>query len=70
MIILSENMSSDRERLRFKREEHRRLANRSERGIHIVVDGASHISFVIDPGHAAVVVTAINEVLAAVRSSS
>jgi pimeloyl-ACP methyl ester carboxylesterase len=67
MIVLSENAGPDRDRLRFKREEHRRLANRSTRGIHIVVDGASHISFVTDPGHAEVVVTAINEVLTVSR---
>lgn len=68
MIVLSENVSSDRDKLRVKREEHRRLADRSQRGVHIVVDGASHISFVTDPRHAAVVVTAINEVLAASSS--
>jgi pimeloyl-ACP methyl ester carboxylesterase len=64
LIVLSENASPNRDRLRFKREEHRRLANRSTRGIHIVVDGASHISFVTDPAHAEVIVTAITEVLA------
>ena len=37
---------------------------------HIVVDGASHMSFLIDPGHAEVVLTAINEVLTVIDASA
>lgn len=70
VIVLSENAGKDRVRLRSKREEHRRLADRSQRGAHIVVDGASPLSFLTDPGHAMVVVTAINEVLNASRPGS
>jgi pimeloyl-ACP methyl ester carboxylesterase len=70
MIVLSENATRDRDRLRLKREAHRRLTDRSTRGIHIVVDGASHVSFLTNPGHAAVVVTAISEVLSVVSHQS
>jgi hypothetical protein len=71
IIVLSESASrDDRERWRFKIREHRRLANRSERGVHIIVDGASHISFMTNPEHASVVVTAIDELLAVVKETS
>ncbi len=71
IIVLSESATrDDRERWRFKIQQHRLLANRSARGVHIIVDGASHISFLTHPEHASVVVTAIDELLAVVRGAS
>jgi hypothetical protein len=71
IIVLSESASrDDRERWRFKIRQHRLLANRSERGVHIIVDGASHLSFLTGPEHASVVVTAVGELLAVVKGAS
>jgi pimeloyl-ACP methyl ester carboxylesterase len=71
VIVLSESATrDDRERWRFKIQQHRLLTQRSEQGVHIIVEGASHISFMTNPEHAGVVVTAIDELLAVVRDPS
>jgi pimeloyl-ACP methyl ester carboxylesterase len=70
VVVLTENQTDDRERRRFKWKEHRALADRSTRGVHIVVDGMSHTSFATDPAHANVVVSAIREIVGFAQSQT